>query len=99
MLARATECLTLAERPDAQNADDGKRASELLRFEELYQQAKAEILAAAVHRGLSVDSAQSLLDALSATRRMVEQVAKADRLLRSRDLSASIEAEAEHAAG
>jgi phosphate:Na+ symporter len=94
--AAAADCLTLAERPAAQHTDDGESASGLRSFEQLYQQAKSEILAAAVYRGLPVDSAQSLLDALSATRRMVEQVVKADRLLRNPGRSAAIEAEAEH---
>ncbi len=99
MLSGATGCLALAERPAAQDSDDSERASELRRFEELYQQAKTEILAAAVHRGLSVDSAQSLLDALSATRRMVEQAVKADRLLRNPGRSAVIETETDRTAG
>jgi hypothetical protein len=77
-----------------ENADDAKRESAFKRFEESYQRAKAEVLAAAVHRDLSVDSAQSLLDALSAVRRMVEQVVKADRLLCSPGRAAIIESEA-----
>ncbi len=99
VLAGASDCLALAERTAAGNTDDEERAHGLGRFEESYQQAKAEILAAAVRRDLSVDSAQSLLDALSATRRMVEQAVKADRLLRSPGLAAAIEAEAGPASG
>jgi phosphate:Na+ symporter len=53
------------------------------RFESQYAQAKSGVLNAIVQRRVSVDAADDLLDALSATRRLVEQLVKAERMLRS----------------
>jgi hypothetical protein len=52
------------------------------RFEAHYAQAKSGVLAAIVQRRVPVDAAEELLDALSATRRLVDQIVKAERLLR-----------------
>lgn len=93
----AAACLALAARPDKGALDDAERASALQRFETLYQLAKTEILTAAISDQLSVEYIQTLLDASSAIRRMVEQLVKADRLLRSPNHSAAIEAEADPA--
>lgn len=72
---------------------DQERLAALERFEEVYQQAKAELLHAAVSRMLAIDRVDRLLGQLSSTRRMVEQLVKADRLLRSPALGEEIEAE------
>lgn len=72
---------------------DQERLAALERFEEVYQQAKAELLHAAVSRRLAIDRVDRLLGQLSSTRRMVEQLVKADRLLRSPALGEEIEAE------
>jgi phosphate:Na+ symporter len=75
---------------------DRERLTALERFESAYQQAKAELLAAAVARRLTVTATDQLLGALSSTRRMVEQLVKADRLLRSPARAEEIEAENGH---
>lgn len=68
------------------DADDAARATAvdlaIERFESHYAQAKSGVLGAIVQRCVSVDAADELLDALSATRRLVEQLVKAERLLR-----------------
>lgn len=51
------------------------------RFESHYALAKSGLLTAIVRRRVSVDAADELLDALSATRRLVDQLVKAERLL------------------
>ncbi|MGE3549902.1 MAG: hypothetical protein AB7I29_08400, partial [Geobacter sp.] len=54
---------------------------------------KAELLDAAVSRRQSITVVNQLLGELSGTRRMVEQLVKADRLLRSPALAEAIESE------
>ena len=51
-------------------------------FEKLYQEAKASVLHAAATHMLSIEHTDHLLDAMSRTRRMVEQVVKATTMLR-----------------
>jgi len=60
----------------------GGDGAALERFMQGYERTKNGLLRATVERALPVAGADELLDALSATRRLVEQLAKADRLLR-----------------
>jgi hypothetical protein len=73
---------------------DSDRTSALDRFQQTYQHTKATLLAGAVVGRLNVGATDALLDDLSATRRMVEQLVKADRLLRSPAKANAIEDEA-----
>jgi phosphate:Na+ symporter len=70
----------------ALDAQDAARATVVdlaaERFESHYALAKSGVLTAIVQRRVSVDAADELLDALSATRRLVDQLVKAERLLR-----------------
>jgi phosphate:Na+ symporter len=56
------------------------------KFETSYQEAKSGVLKAAASKKLSPDKAENLLDNLSHTRRMLEQMFKADNLLRKYQL-------------
>jgi phosphate:Na+ symporter len=56
------------------------------KFETSYQEAKSGVLKAAASKKLSPDRAENLLDNLSHTRRMLEQMFKADNLLRKYQL-------------
>jgi len=87
-------CCQLAhqEEPSSDHSDQ-QRLAALEQFEQQYQQAKSELLAAAVARRQSITAVNQLLGELSGTRRMVEQLVKADRLLRSPALAEAIEAE------
>lgn len=87
--------LVSQEEPVGEQADQ-ERLTALEQFEESYQQAKAELLHAAVSRRLTIEGVDRLLGQLSSTRRMVEQLVKADRLLRSPALGEEIEAERRH---
>ncbi len=92
-LVLAGECVELAGRTDAEADRDIDRAVALDRFEQAYQAAKTSVLDAAVLRAMSVSEASATLDALSDTKRMVEQLVKADRLLRAPGRAQAIEAE------
>jgi len=87
--------LVSQEEPVGEQADQ-ERLTALEQFEEQYQQAKAELLHAAVSRRLTIERVDRLLGQLSSTRRMVEQLVKADRLLRSPALGEEIESERRH---
>jgi phosphate:Na+ symporter len=93
LVGQAETCLALAAR--AADAPDSDRASEaaLAGFESGYQRAKSALLAGAVGGRLAAPVADVLLDALSVTRRLLEQIVKADRLLRSPGEAATIEAQ------
>ncbi len=86
-------CQLAGQEQSADESGDSERLEALERFEELYQQVKSELLHAAVSRQQSIDQIDRLLGYLSASRRMVEQLVKADRLLRSPALAEMIEAE------
>ena len=65
-----------------QEADVTNRKTKIIeRFQQTYQDAKESILTAAASRTVSVEQVDGLLDALSRTRRVLEQIVKADRLL------------------
>ncbi len=94
-LADAARCVALSARVEtgSECVDDAERASAFDRFEQSYQDAKAALLSAVVEGRSSVEMTDTLLDELSATRRMVEQLVKADRLLRSPERGKLIEQE------
>lgn len=92
-LADAAGCVALAERTDVTSGSDADRTAALDQFHQTYQETKAGLLAAAVVGRFSVEATDALLDDLSATRRMVEQLVKADRLLRSPSRANAIEQE------
>lgn len=99
VLAAARACLALvqadADGRDNLTANDDERAAALAGFGLDYEHTKATLLNAAVGRRLSVEVTDALLDALSAMRRLVEQLVKSDRLLRNPGHAADIEAEAD----
>jgi phosphate:Na+ symporter len=82
-LTDAEACVSLADCGEETSGSDAERTAVLNQFETTYQHAKAALLAAAAVGGFSVEATVALLDHLSATRRMVEQLVKADRLLDS----------------
>lgn len=102
VLVAARSCLSLTTHADAQpaghEAGDDERSAALAGFEHEYELAKTALLHAAVERRLSVEATDALLGALSATRRLIEQLVKSDRLLRAPGRAADIEAEADAAA-
>jgi hypothetical protein len=98
-LADAVRCVALSARAESESGDDAERTVALDRFEQTYQDAKAALLAAIVGGRSSVESTETLLDDLSSTRRMVEQLVKADRLLRSPERAKAIEQEDRDEAG
>jgi phosphate:Na+ symporter len=91
VLADAASCVALAGSGEIEADTDADRTKALDRFQQSYQRAKSGLLIAVVEGRLSVEETDSLLDDLSATRRMVEQLVKADRLLRSPDQAQEIE--------
>lgn len=93
LLAAATACIMLAQRADAPPGSDTERSDAAEHFERCYQSAKATVLAATVEGRIPVDAADAQLDALSATRRLIGQLVKADRMLRSPGSDDDIEAE------
>lgn len=71
------------------------RSAALERLRSRYHETKGALLVAAVARQLSVEDADVLLDDLRATRRLVDQLLKADRLLSGPTPAAGIKAEAD----
>jgi phosphate:Na+ symporter len=92
-LADAAECVAMAERAETASGSDSERTAALDRFQQTYQQTKVGLLAGVVAGRFSVEATDTLLDDLSATRRLVEQLVKADRLLRSPGRANAIEEE------
>lgn len=80
----------------ARDYDDSERLISLEEFEYHYQQSKSQLLVAAVSKRQAIEVVARQLDDLSSTRRMVEQMVKADRLLRTPSLAEVIEAEKRH---
>jgi phosphate:Na+ symporter len=81
VLAAAQSCLASCGTA-AEHADWRERlAAAQGDFEARYQQAKATALRAAATHRLSIDSTDALLDAMSSTRRLVDQLVKATLLL------------------
>ena len=81
LLATAQSCLTVC--AETGYADDwrGRLDTDELDFESHYQEAKATVLRAAATHRLTIAHADQLLDSMSRTRRMVEQVIKASLML------------------
>lgn len=77
----------------AREYDDSERLTALEEFEHHYQKSKSQLLAAAVSGRQAIEVVARQLDDLSSSRRMVEQMVKADRLLRTPSLAEAIEAE------
>lgn len=94
----AGTCLGLVTRASDAPGHDIDRSGALEQFESRYETAKTTLLRAAVARHLAVETTGMLLDQLSAIRRLVGQLVKADRLLRSPSRAADIEAETAPAA-
>lgn len=84
-LAAADDVLAHLEATSAADASVAPRAAEwsarAQSFEETYAAAKSELLSAIVQRRVPVDTADALLDDLSATRRVIDQLVKAARML------------------
>jgi phosphate:Na+ symporter len=89
----AIQCVALAARAADAEDHDAERQAALQRFEHAYERAKSTLLTAAVARRFDVETADALLDHLSLTRRAVQQLVKADRLLRTPARAAQIEGE------
>jgi len=80
-IAEAAQASSLAEATKVQPGADQDRSAALERLQSHYRETKEALLVAAVARRLSVEDTDSLLDDLRATRRLVDQLHKADRLL------------------
>jgi phosphate:Na+ symporter len=88
----AAQAVSLAGKATAAPGDDTGRSTTLERLQARYRETKEALLVAAVARRLSVEDTDALLDELRGTRRLVEQLLKADRLLRGSRRAAEIEA-------
>lgn len=73
--------------------DDHGHAAALKWLRSRYRETKETLLVAAVDKRLSVEGTDALLDDLRTTRRLVDQLLKADRLLRGTELAKQIEAD------
>jgi len=82
LVAATSECLTLNMSSEFIEKEDEKLLAALENFRQVYADTKTNLLNAAVKKNLSVEIADELLDALSLTRRAVEQLVKAGRLFR-----------------
>jgi len=92
-LSDAERAVGLAGEAGVSPDSDARRSEAIERLQGLYRETKEALLVAAVAGRLSVVDTDALLDELRATRRLVEQLLKADRLLRSPARAAEIEAE------
>jgi len=77
MLAAAQACLTICAEVGYEDYWRARLYAASLDFERHYQEAKASALRAAATHRLSIVDADSLLDSMSSTHRMIEQVIKA----------------------
>ncbi len=81
-------CLNLAARVEEEIGGDHVRAECLEKFVSVYHRTKKSLLDAAVDGEMTVQTAENLLDHLSAARRCVEQLIKGDRMLRNHSQAA-----------
>jgi phosphate:Na+ symporter len=81
LLASAQSCLMVCAESGYANDWHGRLETDRLDFESHYQEAKATVLRAAATHRLAIGRADHLLDAMSGTRRMTEQVIKASLML------------------
>jgi phosphate:Na+ symporter len=86
-IAEAAGTVSLAEAVLVEPDDDLVRSAALERLLGRYRETKKALLIAAVDKRLSVEDTDALLDDLRATRRLVDQLLKADRLQRSSGLA------------
>jgi phosphate:Na+ symporter len=91
-VAEAAQTASLAKADEVLPGDDRDRSAALEQLQARYRETKEALLVAAVARRLSVEDTDALLDDLRATRRLVDQLLKADRLLRGPRRAAEIEA-------
>ncbi|HBA71687.1 MAG: hypothetical protein A2X82_09370 [Geobacteraceae bacterium GWC2_55_20] len=89
-------CVLAGAQEQTHEHDDSERLIALEAFEHHYQKSKSQLLAAAVSGRQAIEVVARQLDDLSSTRRMVEQMVKADRLLRTPSLAEVIESEKRH---
>ncbi|WP_193369635.1 Na/Pi cotransporter family protein [Pelagibius marinus] len=81
LLASAQSCLMVCAETGYENDWRERLDEDQLDFEARYQETKAVVLRAAAVHLLSIEQADHLLDAMSSTRRMVEQLVKASLML------------------
>lgn len=93
-VAEAAGTASLAEAAVVEPDDDRLHSAALERLRGRYRETKEALLVAAVDRRLSVEDTDALLDELRAARRLVEQLLKADRLLRGSELAREIQGDA-----
>lgn len=79
VFAAAGACAAIARRPEAADEDEAARA--VVQFRASHEAAKSALLTTAVAGQRQVDTTVAMLDLLSHTRRMTEQLTKADRML------------------
>lgn len=89
------DCLAQAALPAGEPVGDEERFAALERFQQGCDRARSALLHAAAAHRLPVERVNLYLDALSDTRRLVEQLQRGDRLLRNPAAAEAIEAEAE----
>ncbi len=82
LLTSAQSCLMVCAEAGYENDWRERLDEDHLDFEAHYQEAKAVVLRAAAVHLLSIEQADNLLDAMSSTRRMVDQLVKAALMLR-----------------
>ncbi len=82
VLENAIEYISLQQQADSAHEAFSLRLELYEGFEETYEKAKTGLLTAAVGRNVSITRTESLLDNLSMTRRLVQQLVQADGLLR-----------------
>lgn len=87
-LLASWNCLNLAARVEEEIGGDQVRAECLEKFVSVYHRTKKSLLDAAVDGEMTVQTAENLLDHLSAARRCVEQLIKGDRMLHSHSQAA-----------
>ncbi|MFP5384305.1 MAG: hypothetical protein ACLGHG_09575, partial [Gammaproteobacteria bacterium] len=89
------DCLALVALPAGEQIEDEERFAALARFQQGCDRARSTLLHAAAAHRVPVERANVYLDALSDTRRLVEQLQRGDRLLRNPAAAEAIEAETE----
>ena len=81
LLASAQSCLMVCAETGYEDDWRARLDTDALDFESHYQEAKATVLRAAATHRLTISHADRLLDSMSRTRRMVEQLTKASLML------------------
>lgn len=95
LLEETGDGLALVLRPAGELVPDDERANLLARFEQGCDRAREALLQSAAGHRLSVERTNVLLDAVSDTRRLLGQLLRGDRLLRSPARAGEIEASGE----